>query len=119
VALAQIDGEPVIVSAGGDGMVQVWDARSGQSRASPSIGHSDAIWAVATGQIDGEPVIVSAGSDGTVRVWDMHLRERCCISTDAEPSGVVCTPEGLIVVATGLGLAAFQPSMTAVTVVPD
>jgi WD domain, G-beta repeat len=114
-----VDGELVIVLGGLDGTVGAWDARSGRPRAEPSIGHSRAVWALTMGQIAGEPIIVSGGDDNTVRVWDMGLREQCRIDVDAEPRRVVCIPKGLIVVATGLGLAAFQPSLAARTAPPD
>jgi WD40 repeat protein len=108
VVLTQVDGEPVIVSADGDGTLRTWDARSGRPRGGPSIGHSRPVWALAVGKVAGELAIISGSDDKTVRVWDMQLRQRCCIEVDAEPGRVACTPDGLIVVGTGLGLAAFE-----------
>ena len=58
----------VIVSAGYDGTVRVWDAVTGQP-ASPLTGHGS-VYAVAAGRAGDREVIVSAGDDGTVRVWD-------------------------------------------------
>jgi len=113
VAPLQVDGDHLVVSAGDDGMVRTWDLRSGQARAAASIGHSRAIWAVAVGEIAGEPVIVLGSDDKTVRVWDAQLCEQGCIEVDAEQTRVVCLPEGLIVVATRLGLAAFKHTMSA------
>jgi WD40 repeat protein len=113
VALLHVDGDPVVVSAGGDGMVRTWDVRSGQSRAAASIGLSRAIWAVAVSEIARQPVIVLGSDDKTVRVWNPQLREQCRIEVDAEPRAVVCLPEGFIVVATGLGLVAFQLTIPA------
>jgi WD40 repeat protein len=107
VAFGELDGQPVIVSGGDLGTVRVWDARSGQPRGQPLTGHTDWVRAVAFGEVNGQPVIVSGG-DQVVRVWDARSDQRCCIETDAEPRGVVCTPQGLIVVATTLGLVVFQ-----------
>jgi hypothetical protein len=118
VALGEVDGLPVIVSGSRDMSVRVWDARSGQPRGQPLIGHTEVVGAVALGMIDDLPIIVSGSRDMTVRVWDARSGdERYYIDADAESYGVACTPEGLIIAATSLGLAAFRLS-TAVGTIP-
>jgi len=57
-----------IVSAGGDGTVRVWDAKSGKGIGEPLRGHQGGVWSAAFSG-DGSR-IVSAGEDGTVRLWD-------------------------------------------------
>jgi uncharacterized protein (DUF779 family) len=117
VALGQVDGQPVIVSGSRDGTVRRWDARSGQPRGEPLTGHDFGVQAVALGQVDRRPVILSSGWS-TVCVWDLRSGQHFRIEADAEAHGVVCTPKGLIVAATSLGLAAFQLSTTAGTASP-
>ena len=75
VAVGERDGRPVIVSAGGDGTVRVWDLQTGEPALGPLTGHNDWVRAVAVGERDSRPVIVSGGSDGTVRVWDLQTGE--------------------------------------------
>jgi hypothetical protein len=57
-----------IVSAGDDGTVRVWDAKSGKGIGEPLRGHQGEVWSAAF-SADGRR-IVSAGMDGTVRQWD-------------------------------------------------
>jgi hypothetical protein len=58
-----------IVSAGVDGTVRLWDAKSGKGIGEPLRGHQGQVWsALFSG--DGRR-IVSAGDDGTVRVWGL------------------------------------------------
>ncbi|MEB3317945.1 MAG: hypothetical protein VKO39_07390, partial [Cyanobacteriota bacterium] len=57
-----------IVSAGADGTVRVWDAKSGKGIGEPLRGHQGLVLS-ASYSGDGSR-IVSAGADGTVRVWD-------------------------------------------------
>ena len=70
VAVADVDGRPVIVTGGDDGTVRRWDATTGQAIGDPLTGHTDWVLAVAVADVDGRPVIVTGGSDGTVRRWD-------------------------------------------------
>jgi WD40 repeat protein len=70
VALAEVDGEPVVVSGSADNTVRLWDPRTGQPRGEPLTGHTKPVNAVALGEVDGEPVVVSGSFDRTVRLWD-------------------------------------------------
>jgi WD40 repeat protein len=57
-----------IVSAGEDGTVRLWDARTGQAIGEPLRGHKGWVRSAAFSS-DGVQ-IVSAGKDGTIRLWD-------------------------------------------------
>ncbi|MEB3317618.1 MAG: AAA family ATPase, partial [Cyanobacteriota bacterium] len=57
-----------IVSAGDDGTLRVWDAKSGKGIGEPLRGHQGGVRS-ASYSGDGSR-IVSAGADGTLRVWD-------------------------------------------------
>ena len=72
VALGEVDGRSVVVSGGFDGMVRLWDARSGAKIGEPLEGHDYGVTSIALGQVDGRSVIVSGGFDGMVRLWDAH-----------------------------------------------
>jgi WD40 repeat protein len=71
VALGELNGRPVVVSASEDATVRVWDLTSGDPRGDPFTGHHGPVNAVAVAELDGRPVVVSGGDDGTVRVWDL------------------------------------------------
>ena len=71
VAVAELDGRPVVISGGGDGMVRVWDLASGTPVGDPLTGHDGWVRAVAAADLDGQPVVISGSGDGTVRVWDL------------------------------------------------
>ena len=69
VAVAEVAGDVLIVWGGGwEGVVRVWDARSGLPRGEPLTGHKGGVNTVAVAELAGEVLIVSGGSDGTVRV---------------------------------------------------
>lgn len=69
MACTTVDGEPVAVVGGHDG-VRVWNLRTGVLRRALT-GHSASVDAIACSVIGGEPVAVTAGSDSTPRVWDL------------------------------------------------
>ncbi|HUP21040.1 MAG TPA: WD40 repeat domain-containing protein [Gemmatimonadota bacterium] len=64
-------GGRLLLSAGGDKTLQVWDPRDGSRRGALE-GHTDRVMDCAVAP-DGRTA-VSAGYDGTVRVWDLAAR---------------------------------------------
>ena len=71
VAVAELDGRPVVISGSDDGTVRVWDLATGTPIGDPFTGHTGAVLAVAVAELDGRPVVISGGDDRTVRVWDL------------------------------------------------
>ena len=71
VAVAELDGRPVVVSGADDRTVRVWDLATGAPVGDPFTGHTNGVNAVAVAELDGRPVVVSAADDRTVRVWDL------------------------------------------------
>ncbi|MBB5775722.1 WD40 repeat domain-containing protein [Nonomuraea jabiensis] len=66
------DGTPVIVSAGYDKTVRIWDLDTGKALGKPLKGHKGEIYDVAVGRrSDGTPVIVSGAADD-IRIWDLN-----------------------------------------------
>jgi WD40 repeat protein len=78
VAVAEVEGRPVVVLASSEGTVGVWDLASGELHHQLG-GHSDEVTAVTVAEVEGRPVVVSASDDKTVGVWDLasgELRHR-------------------------------------------
>ncbi|MGH3801414.1 MAG: caspase family protein, partial [Pseudonocardiaceae bacterium] len=71
VAVAELDGRPVVVSGSTDGRVRVWELDTGAPVGKPFTGHTDWVRAVAVAELAGRPVVVSGSADGTVRVWEL------------------------------------------------
>ena len=71
VAIAQLDGRPVVVSGGQDGTVRVSELATGTQVGEPLTIYDDGVAAVAIAQLGGRPVVVSGGQDGTVRVSEL------------------------------------------------
>jgi WD40 repeat protein len=100
VAVAELDGRPVVISGHDDGSVRVWDLATGTPVVGPFTSHyggvravaarvrdlavgtavggpftgpRGAVTAVAAAEMDGRPVVISGSIDGSVRVWDLAV----------------------------------------------
>jgi WD40 repeat protein len=90
----------LIASGGQDGMVFVWDPRSGARRHTLR-GHGGPVHALAFSP-DGT-LLASAGQDGTVRVWDIVKGEQRLVykGHDGAVHAVAFSPDGLRVASGG------------------
>jgi len=64
--------EPVVVSGGEDGAVQIWSLRAGRPVGKPLLGHAGAVTALAVAKVGRDSVVVSAGENGAIRIWDQN-----------------------------------------------
>jgi WD40 repeat protein len=76
VATGTLDGRPVALSGGWDGVIRLWDARSGAALGDPLGGHEDWVAALTTVALDGQPCLLSGGADCAVRLWDLRARRQ-------------------------------------------
>ncbi|WP_157862255.1 WD40 repeat domain-containing protein [Wenjunlia vitaminophila] len=81
LAVAAVDGRPVLLSGGYDCVLRMWDLRTDEPIGEPAVGHQRGeewelgIGGVAVTEIDGRTVAVTGAGDGTVRLW--ALGEGC------------------------------------------
>ncbi|MFK0127094.1 caspase family protein, partial [Streptomyces nigra] len=82
VAYSEVAGDPVAITASGDGSVRVWDLATGSEQALLA-GHMGPVFSVACTEVQDRPIAVTAGSgDDTVRVWDLTTAVRHPVSND-------------------------------------
>ncbi|MGW6459274.1 hypothetical protein ACWF94_25675 [Streptomyces sp. NPDC055078] len=71
LAFTRLGRRPVVLVAGSDWSVQVWDAERRAPVGPPLTGHTGRVDALTVGRLDGRPVAVTGGSDNSVAVWDL------------------------------------------------
>ncbi|MBG0813437.1 serine/threonine-protein kinase [Planomonospora sp. ID82291] len=76
VAVAQLNGSPIIVSGSADNTIRIWNLSTGKQIGEPLIGHSRSISTVAVTQLNGFPAIISSSTDNTIRIWDLSTGEQ-------------------------------------------
>ena len=74
IAVATIEGRPVLVSSGDDGTVRTWNLATGRRLLRPLRGHDLGVRAIALTRAKGRWTVVCGGSDGTLRQWDLLSR---------------------------------------------
>jgi WD40 repeat protein len=72
VGATEYQGRPVVVSAGDDGMVRVWELGTGAPVGDPfEASEDEGVQALAVTTYEGGPVVISGSSDDQVRVWEL------------------------------------------------
>ncbi|MFD0345595.1 WD40 repeat domain-containing protein [Kitasatospora aburaviensis] len=79
VALADLDGRPVVATADWQGTVRLWEPSPGGRRQDDGVelrGHTAGVWTLAVTTLSGRPTLASGCDDGTVRRWDLATRQQ-------------------------------------------
>ena len=89
VAVAELEGRPVVVSGSEDHTVRIWEPTTGRELHTLE-GHTGPVTAVAVAELEGRPVVVSGSADHTVRVWELASgRELHTLTGHTRPVTVV------------------------------
>jgi len=70
ITMTELHGRPVIISAGDDATLRLWDPQTATPIGQPLTGHQGPIRTITTATLHDRPVIISAGDDATLRLWD-------------------------------------------------
>ncbi|WP_316745023.1 AAA family ATPase [Streptomyces sp. MK7] len=124
VAVVDLRGRQLVVTAGADGRPRAWDLREGVPYGAEFTPGTTTVQALAATFLDRRPVLVSAGTDGLLHLWDVESGSRrglplaghlggvnalSCLDLDDQPAVLSCGDDGTLRLwdlATGLPLAA-------------
>ncbi|MHA6623544.1 serine/threonine-protein kinase [Pseudonocardia sp. DLS-67] len=69
-----VDGRPLLVEAGHDGVIRLRDLRDGSPVGVPMTGHEGSITALTTTTVGGSTYLLSSSLDRSIRIWDLTTR---------------------------------------------
>ncbi|MFF0445757.1 hypothetical protein ACFYT4_04930 [Streptomyces sp. NPDC004609] len=95
LAFTRLGRRPVILTAGADWTLRIWDARRRTPVGAPLISRAGRTDALAVGRLDGRPVAVTGG-DGALAVWDLpsgSLVGEHATAHDAPVRGLAFAPD--------------------------
>jgi WD40 repeat protein len=74
VAVAVVEGRPVVAIEGEDHTIVLHDVDSGRRLGAPIAGHEADLTELGVADLNGRPILVSAAKDNSIRVWDLAVR---------------------------------------------
>ena len=97
VCAVTVDGQNLLATGGSDGMVRLWNARTGEQLTSFG-DREDRIQTVCAVSMDGQNLLATGSDDGWVRLWDPQTR-RCLVTipTHHPVSGVAAVGDSLAI----------------------
>ncbi|MEU6739502.1 WD40 repeat domain-containing protein [Streptosporangium sandarakinum] len=70
-AVGEYGNTPILVIGDRDGMLTIWDLRTGRQLGKPFFGYGGDIETLAVTKVRGRAIAVTAGDDDTIRMWDL------------------------------------------------
>ncbi|MER6176422.1 WD40 repeat domain-containing protein [Streptosporangium sp. NPDC001681] len=62
---------PILVIGDPDGMLTIWDLRTGRQLGKPFFGYGGGVETLAVTKVRGKAIAVTTGNDDTIRMWDL------------------------------------------------
>jgi WD40 repeat protein len=114
ITTAVVDGRPVVVTAGPEGVLRVWDAEAQRTLHTIATG-ARRVRFLTTGLLHGRPVVLAAGHDGSLITWDLATGKACDeIRLPGTCRGIALGERGLLVVAIENDIAVFETEVRGV-----
>lgn len=108
---ADIDGRPLLATAGWDHTIRFWDPTTGEPIGEPLIGHTAGVSSVAFGTAaNGRPLLATAGHDRAVRMWDPATRTLVGTLRRRTPARAVIFVGRTIAIGDAEGISLVEPA---------
>ncbi|MGW4031037.1 hypothetical protein ACWEFL_17250 [Streptomyces sp. NPDC004838] len=98
LAFTRLGRRPVLLTAGADWTVRIWDAERRTPVGRPLTGYAGRVATLAVGRLEGRPVVATGGDDNAIAVWDLltqSLIGEHPTAHDAPVTGLVFTSGGI------------------------
>ncbi|WP_147982196.1 AAA family ATPase [Streptomyces sp. MS191] len=111
VAVTALEGRPIAVSAGPDGLLRCWDLKRGTPIGEPFTPAMAPVHAVSATVLNGRALVVSAGADGLLHCWDVvtgcrrglplvghvgGVNALACVDLESGPAVLSCGDDGTL-----------------------